>query len=82
MLVLLLTIQGWVVRGQGGNETSGCLAATPLTGSFVQGSTVGGGFIDTLPNCTEYIQNAPGVWYTVTGTGGRMFVDSCDPTTE
>lgn len=85
-IVWLLALQCLAVHGQTGKndtivtERDGCLAATTIADSFVQGSNVGAP-IYNAPVCSGYFSFAPGSWYTVTGTGGRMNLDTCGENT-
>ncbi len=55
-----------------------CANAIPLTcGSSVTGNTSTGTNTDNGPACTATVSTAPGVWYTLTGTGTDITASMC-----
>jgi hypothetical protein len=58
-----------------------CIDAVPLdltTKSVVRGSTA---LATADPSCSSSITETPGVWYSITGTGGSLLASTCNPQT-
>lgn len=65
-----------------GVENDTCATAAPLApDSSVLGTTIGATFDDGVAACGTAL-TAPGVWYTVTGTGNAMTVSTCSALTD
>jgi hypothetical protein len=55
-----------------------CSGALPIAcGQTVSGSTTGAG-VENVSFCGTSLSTAPGVWYTITGTGGLITLTTCN----